>query len=349
MTAKKRSHDTWAVFNIETDPDNFDFEVALGGVITGYPESEITLHDKEETVRCQVFIHRDRTAQGKASIPLRKLEVISPVDRQAVTTNCCKQLALALWLFRPVPWWISVWERRRDVRIYGNGLPLYSLREGQVGTFCAFARRLLGFHVRRNSFRFHRHLSPHSPELGEWFDASDPKGEVLFAKCAHLMIAMDLFEQAHQDSHLSTELQLMLLLMAAEALFTDEDKGELAYRLCHRVSVLIGANGGERKRIFEETKRLYDLRSRLIHGAVYRRKGGFVQIATSDISTLSNTVRSSLLYLIALNDLDRKELLKTLDRAVFDDKEMVSLRLDANRFWGFEKSPDEHLYASAWV
>jgi hypothetical protein len=55
------------------------------------------------------------------------------------------------------------------------------------------------------------------------------------------MIATSLFEDACRQWNVSREHQLMLLMMAAEALFADDDKSELAFRLSLRVAVLNGS------------------------------------------------------------------------------------------------------------
>ncbi|MFQ5830001.1 MAG: hypothetical protein ACE5JD_12725 [Candidatus Methylomirabilia bacterium] len=196
-------------------------------------------------------------------------------------------------------------------------------------------------------------LRYHSPFFGElvpvtdFVGSSDQTGERFLSRTAHLMAATDFFEQAHGNWWLSPDMRLILLMMAAEALFTDDDRGKLAYRLSQRIAVLNGVHSGERKTMFELTKKLYDLRSRLMHGSVYRAKGGFLEVSGPDVSAFTNLVRSSLLYFIALRrkDLGKAEILKTLDRAIFDEKEMLLLRFKANELWGFGESSDEHLYA----
>lgn len=42
--------------------------------------------------------------------------------------------------------------------------------------------------------------------------------------------------------------------------------------------------------------------------------------------------------------LERNEILRRLDRAIFEEKEALLLRLKANEFWGFGQCPDERLY-----
>lgn len=355
-------NDVWAAFNLETDPDNFDFEVALGAAITSNPEPEETtihFHSLDERVSCRVFIHGDPSAKrGRPQkLPVQKLEIISPLNRDGVTSECQKQLSLALRLFESNWFWFSSWERRSEVRVSGTGLPLYSLRGNELTNFCSFSKRLLGFHRERNVYLFGRYWVPllraadaaQTESLtADFLGKSDPSGESFLSQTAHLMIATDFFEQAYRDWHLSDELSLMLLIMAAEALFGDDDKSELSYRLSHRISVLNGGSPKQRKNLFDLTRTLYGLRSRIMHGSLYRKGEGFIEVLREDISPFGNLVRASLLYFIALKGIGKRELLQILDRAVFDEAEVLRLRFKANEFWGFGQSADEHLFAASW-
>jgi hypothetical protein len=69
----------------------------------------------------------------------------------------------------------------------------------------------------------------------------------------------------------------------------------------------------------------------------------------SDVQAFSNLVRGALLYFIGLQEMRRDELLRALDRAIFDDAELAVVRARANRFWGLGDSPDEHLFSAEWA
>lgn len=53
----------------------------------------------------------------------------------------------------------------------------------------------------------------------------DPQGEKFLSRTTHVMAATDLFEQANSDWRLANELRLILLMIAAEALLSDDERG----------------------------------------------------------------------------------------------------------------------------
>jgi hypothetical protein len=63
---------------------------------------------------------------------------------------------------------------------------------------------------------------------------------------------------------------------------------------------------------------------------------------------LSNAIRSSLLYFIALREHGKLEVLRRLDQALFDAAQVSDLRREANRFWGLGDSEQERLHAANW-
>lgn len=263
------------------------------------------------------------------------------------------QLSLALRLFKASPFWIVSWDRRNDFRVWSQPEERYILRSEELTAFRKLSTMLGAFHVDRNIYWYYRLGYPPLDLLGgsqlDILDPSDPTGEKFLTTNAYLMVATDFFEQAQRDWRLSKDLRLILLMMAVEALFADDEKAELSYRISHRIATLNGASGTERKAIFEVTRRLYDIRSRLVHGSLYRKSRRFLQVDWSDLLSLTNLLRSSLLYFIALSDLGKARILSTLDLATFDEREALILRIKSNRFWGFGESPDEHLYTIAWV
>ena len=155
----------------------------------------------------------------------------------------------------------------------------------------------------------------------------------------------------------------MWLVMAAEALFADDDKSELSYRLATRMAVLNGAGASDMKRHWELVRSMYDARSKLMHGAAYVQKpsgrlrelvgdAGFIEIPPDRLLDFNNLVRASILYFIALQrpgqapaaeDWKREDVLATLDRSLFDPSEIAGLRRTANEYWGFSGRDDELL------
>lgn len=100
------------------------------------------------------------------------------------------------------------------------------------------ARNPRAFHVDRNLYRCIRWDPLLGPDWLAFMTPDDPAGAKFFKRVARLMIATDLFEQANEGHALSGEMRLMWLVMAAEALFTDDDKSELGYRLATRMAFL---------------------------------------------------------------------------------------------------------------
>ena len=84
-----------------------------------------------------------------------------------------------------------------------------------------------------------------------------------------------------------------------------------------------------------------------MHGSWYRGSKGFVRVSETQLETLRNVVRASVLYFVALKELPKDELLKTLDRAVFDRQDIDALRVKANGYWGVDTS-EERSFAAQW-
>ena len=200
---------------------------------------------------------------------------------------------------------------------------------------------------------------PLGPDLLATMRPDDPAGAKFFKRVAKLMVATDLFEQANEVHALSDEMRLLWLVMAAEALFTDDDKSELSYRLATRMAFLNGAGVEDVKRQWELVRSMYEARSKLMHGTAYVGKpskrlpglvgdAGFIEPIPERLLAFNNLVRASILYFIAFQD-DRRDVLETLDRSVFDPSEVASLRRIANEYWGLTGREDEMLCSGRWV
>lgn len=58
--------EVWAVFNLDTDLENYQFMVDLGGTVTGDPEpgsTTITLHARGVEIPCLVFVQPERAGR----------------------------------------------------------------------------------------------------------------------------------------------------------------------------------------------------------------------------------------------------------------------------------------------
>jgi hypothetical protein len=247
-----------------------------------------------------------------------------------------------------IPFSIARWQRSRAGRSSHQNLERYPLKGAELRRFRGFSVRILDFHVSRNLFRHARYLPDDlEDDVRELLGGSrEHEARVLKAE-PHIMIAADLFEKALEGPSVAPELRLILMMMALESLFSSDDKSELAFRMSLRISVLIGSNDAHRKEIFETLKDLYDVRSRLVHGSWYRGSKGFVRVSDIQLGVLRNVVRASILYFVALKERPKEQLLSTLDRAVFDRREIEELRLKANGYWGLETS-EERIHVAQW-
>lgn len=82
-----------------------------------------------------------------------------------------------------------------------------------------------------------------------------------------LGIALSRFTDGYE--RIKSEDKIIDYMIALEALYLQEGTAELSYRLAHRVSVLLTKDKKERRRLFEMTRKSYDLRSKIVHGSKY--------------------------------------------------------------------------------
>jgi len=353
MTREKNRDAGWAVFNIDADGNQFDFKVALGGTTTSFRDPDSTrlvLNDVTDTKICRISIQRPtRTRRGTDA---KRLEVISPLhgnDELDLAAVCVQQLSTALRLYSPVPFSIVRRERPRVSGLRPQSTERYILKGSQLRIFRSFSQRLLDFHVSRNLFRLNRVLPEGLEDDVRTLLGGSRELEAHVLKTEpHVMIAADLFEKTFEGQSIAPELQLVLLMMAAEALFGTDDKSELAFRLSLRLAVLNGSSDAHRKELFEAVRSYYDTRSRLVHGSWYRGAKGFVRVSESELRVLRNLVRASILYFLASKGLSKEQLLQTLDRGVFDRREIDELRVSANHYWGLEGVAEERIHAAKW-
>ena len=348
----EESRDTgWAAFNIDSDGNQFDFTVALGGSTVGYrtPDStHILLTELTDKAICRISIQPVSRGPGTNA---KRLEIICQWhdnDELDLAAECVQQLSTALRLYKPLPFSIARWQRTRAGRSSRQYAERYSLKGSELRRFRDFSLRLLDFHVSRNLFRHARYLPDDlEDDVRELLGGSrEHEARVLKAE-PHIMIAVDLFETALEGPSIAPELRLVLLMMALESLFSTDDKSELAFRMSLRIAVLNGSSDAHRKEMFETLRDLYDLRSRLVHGSWYRGSKGFVRVSDIQLGVLRNVVRASILYFVALKELPKEQVVKALDGAVFDRREIDEVRMKANGYWGLETS-GERIHAAQW-
>ena len=113
--------------------------------------------------------------------------------------------------------------------------------------------------------------------------------------------------------------------------------------LAQRCALLNGRDPSERRSISERLKALYDRRSRLGHGDFIKTR--FRELPKEDRILATNMVRVSLLTLIALGRA-KKEVLGSLDRAIFDPGKADQLRAEGERYWATREVDIENLFAA---
>jgi len=374
-------HGLWAVFNLDIDDrTTFDFDVVLAHerLAEQFEETDpegtsVLIADPDACAKCSVFFNADGSRHRLVERTLEIMHkpesspVISigedPLLPVSLTSLCRDQLVLALRLFQSQSFLIFPRERRQEGRgraylalaaHLGGATAPYVLRGRQVTRFLEFAKKLLPFHVDRNLYRGIRR-DPRGPFL-----LPDEQAEAeFFKRVARLMIATDLFEQANEAHALSGEMRLLWLVMAVEALFTDDDKREPSSRLSTRMARLNGAGAEDVKRHEELVRSMYEARNKLMHGRAYVGTSkqppglvgdvGFIEPTPERLLAFNNLVRASILYFIALQDSERRDVLEILDCSVFDPSEVARLRRMANEYWGLTGREDEMLCSGRWT
>jgi hypothetical protein len=375
----------WTIANLDVeDGQALDFEVALGYMILEEGEGEvepgntsIDITKPDARATCSIFFHAERQRPWERElITAQTLEIAhKPLARSvasqgedplllfSLVTMCRDQLLLSLRLFQSQSLFLFPRAQRRAglARSFLATSPLgmepsarYVFRGQRIAKFIDFTRRLREFHRDRNHYRFCR---------WNWLGSAlaDNPDEMAFLKrSSRLMIATDLYDRANNDPAIPGDIRLLWLVMAAEALFADDDKSELSYRLATRVAFLNGGTIPTVKEHFDLVRLMYEARSKLVHGTshIAKPKGrlvdlvgddGYIKIPPDYLFRFSNLIRASILYFIAFQDRRRDEVLEALDRSVFDASEVAPLRRRANEYWGLPGHEEEMLCSERWL
>jgi hypothetical protein len=140
------------------------------------------------------------------------------------------------------------------------------------------------------------------------------------------------YEASHDRMAVSE--RLIALAIAIEALFSPSDQGELRYRISQNAAMLLGRSFDERMPIFESVRKMYDLRSKLVHGSYDVAKYRNGELASEDLLREwgSYLRRSILAYVILLlRDYNsKKQILDLLFAACFDSERAVQLQTSSN-------------------
>jgi len=123
----------------------------------------------------------------------------------------------------------------------------------------------------------------------------------------YIAFAFDNFYQSYWVHHVFGFLSLFISM---EALLADSDQG-LAHSLARNTAVLLGEDTGECEDIYGSIKRLYDLRSDVIHGRS-KKRNRLVSITVQDLLELRDYARGGIRKAASL-DLEKDALIKYLN------------------------------------
>jgi len=144
---------------------------------------------------------------------------------------------------------------------------------------------------------------------------------------AFLRTALDYYHRSLGDLRL--EEKLIDLMVSLESLFSREAQ-ELRLRISLRASSLLSVGQkSERSNIFRKIYRLYDKRSKVVHGAE------LVDLDIFEISILQQYVREAIKRLIH-TEMSKRNILELLDESTYDEKKKELLNekiLEAIEKW----------------
>jgi len=129
-----------------------------------------------------------------------------------------------------------------------------------------------------------------------------------------LQLAFDSFELSYNTYNRG--LAFLSLMISVEAFFC-ASQNEITYQVSRNAAVLLGKSEGESNEIFDDIKKLYSKRSKLVHGKQDKNP-----ITLKDILRLRYYVRESIKSIYKL-DLDQDDLLRILNESGFGQSPLL--------------------------
>jgi len=126
----------------------------------------------------------------------------------------------------------------------------------------------------------------------------------------YLQLAFENLEQSY-GTH-SLNLSFLSLMMSLESLF-NAGEYEVGYQVCRNTAVVVGKNQSDSESVFDEIKKLYSKRCKIIH------RGHSGTIAKEDLLRLRGHVRESIKEIRALGK-EKTALLKLVTSSGFGDR-----------------------------
>ena len=127
---------------------------------------------------------------------------------------------------------------------------------------------------------------------------------------AYLRLAMKYYRKGKVSD--IPEDKLINFFIALETLYSNS-KSEISFRFAMRLALLLGRSSKNRKNIVQKAKKLYDVRSRIIHGDKFT-------LTTTSLKEADDWLRKSILSFMALSAYyGRNEIVTKLDDAMVDN------------------------------
>jgi hypothetical protein len=177
--------------------------------------------------------------------------------------------------------------------------------------------------------KVHHLTQPDLEKLRVYLRAVKDLHEKLFDFSSELRRGIGIAGDYYEFHHTRTKMedQLVELVIALEALFSPQHEGELRYRISQGTAIILGADGKTRKDIFQFVRRMYDARSRLVHGGTSPIEDGTVK--GEDIAQVGDYVRQAILRFLTLyarGETKRNAVLEEISLAILDPEKAVGLR-----------------------
>jgi hypothetical protein len=143
-----------------------------------------------------------------------------------------------------------------------------------------------------------------------------------------LALARSYFEDSFDEK--AQENQIVDIFVCLEALLLEKAE-ELVLRLATRMANLLGADGDERKKVFDGVKNFYNVRSKIVHGEILKPRQAEL---VCEVGRLRELARRAILSSVALG-LEvglGAEFFALLDAMSLDENQRTNVQKKASRF-----------------
>jgi len=138
---------------------------------------------------------------------------------------------------------------------------------------------------------------------------------------SYLRVAADYNRRASLEQEGTNE--FIHLFIALEALYAhDEERAEIQYKFANRIATLLGKDKDNRKSLRERARKLYGLRSKIVHGSA--------KFNAENIEDAVDWVKESILRFLILSDkhpdFKHKDIIKMIEDAMLENDLREKLR-----------------------